>query len=143
MSSNLATVQHIYAEFAKGNVAPLLEACADDVRWDEWADNSSQKANVPWMLPRFGKEGVMAWLNVFAAMKLNNFQVLSLMEGGNQVASEIVIDVEAAPGGRYRDEEIILWTFNDAGKIVRLRHYTDTAKHIAAARTSVNALPTG
>jgi ketosteroid isomerase-like protein len=32
-----------------------------------------------------------------------------------------------------RDEEIHLWTFNDAGQVVRLRHYTDTAKHMAAA----------
>jgi uncharacterized protein len=35
-------------------------------------------------------------------------------------------------GGHYRDEEIHLWTFDDAGKVVRLRHYVDTAKHIAA-----------
>jgi ketosteroid isomerase-like protein len=26
-----------------------------------------------------------------------------------------------------------LWTFNDAGKVTRLRHYTDTAKHLKAA----------
>lgn len=134
MPNNLTTVQNIYAAFAQGNVAPLLEACADDVRWDEWANNSSQAASVPWMLPRTGKAGVVEWLNVFGTMKLHDFQVLSLMEGGNQVAAEVVIDVEAATGGRYRDEEVILWTFNDAGKIVRLRHYTDTAKHIVAAR---------
>ena len=41
-------------------------------------------------------------------------------------------DVPAWGGGRYRDEEIHLWTFDNAGKVVRLRHYTDTAKHIAA-----------
>jgi hypothetical protein len=27
-----------------------------------------------------------------------------------------------------------LWTFNDDGKVSRLRHYTDTAKHIAALK---------
>ena len=32
----------------------------------------------------------------------------------------------------FRDEEVHLWTFNDAGKVTRLRHYTDTAKQIAA-----------
>jgi ketosteroid isomerase-like protein len=35
-------------------------------------------------------------------------------------------------GGHYRDEEMHLWTFDDEGKVTRLRHYTDTAKHIAA-----------
>lgn len=136
MSRNLEIVRNIYAAFAKGDVAPLLEACADDVRWDEWADNASQRAGVPWMAPRQGKAGVMAWLQVFGQMKLHDFQVLALMEGGNQVASEIEIDAETPTGGRYRDQEIILWTFNDAGKLVRLRHYTDTAKHIAAAQHS-------
>jgi len=43
-----------------------------------------------------------------------------------------VTDLPTLSGGHYRDEEIHLWTFNDAGKITRLRHYTDTAKHIAA-----------
>ena len=38
-------------------------------------------------------------------------------------------------GGRsYRDEEVHLWTFNADGKVARLRHYLDTAKHIQAFR---------
>jgi len=35
--------------------------------------------------------------------------------------------------GHYRDEEMHLWTFDANGKVIRLRHYTDTAKHIQAA----------
>lgn len=35
-------------------------------------------------------------------------------------------------GGKFRDEEIHLWTFGEDGKVVALRHYVDTAKHIAA-----------
>jgi ketosteroid isomerase-like protein len=38
----------------------------------------------------------------------------------------------AEGGGHYRDEEMHLWTFNEDGKVTRLRHNTDTAKHIAA-----------
>ena len=64
---------------------------------------------------------------------VSDFQVLSPMEGGNQVTAEVVIEVHLANGGSYRDEELHLWTFDDAGKVSRLRHYTDTAKHIAAA----------
>ena len=36
-------------------------------------------------------------------------------------------------GGRFADEELHLWTFDDAGRVTRYRHYVDTAKHIAAA----------
>jgi len=37
-------------------------------------------------------------------------------------------------GGRFADEEIHLWTFDESGRVVRLRHYLDTAKHIATSR---------
>jgi hypothetical protein len=31
-----------------------------------------------------------------------------------------------------RDEELHLWTLDDHGKVIGLRHYVDTAKHIDA-----------
>ena len=34
--------------------------------------------------------------------------------------------------GGYRDEEMHLWTFGDDGKVSRLGHDVETAKHIAA-----------
>jgi hypothetical protein len=37
-----------------------------------------------------------------------------------------------AYAGRFRDEELHLWTLDDDGQVVRMRHYVDTAKHIAA-----------
>lgn len=53
---------------------------------------------------------------------------------GEQVAAEILVDAtNSATGSRIRDQEIHLWTFDDAGRVVRFRHYVDTAKHIAAA----------
>ena len=35
------------------------------------------------------------------------------------------------------NEELHLWAFGAHGKVTRLRHYTDTAKHIAAADVPV------
>ena len=65
---------------------------------------------------------------------LVTLQILNMMEGGNQVAVEFVLEANLPSwgGGHYRDEEMHLWTFDDEGKVVRLRHYVDTAKHIAA-----------
>jgi ketosteroid isomerase-like protein len=67
-------------------------------------------------------------------MDIVDLKVLDIMESGNQVAVEFVLEASlpAWGGGHYRDEEMHLWTFDDAGKVTRLRHYTDTAKHIAA-----------
>ena len=49
------------------------------------------------------------------------------------MAAEIVIEAHLPNGGSFRDEELHLWTFDDDGKVSRLRHYVDTAKHTAAA----------
>jgi hypothetical protein len=44
----------------------------------------------------------------------------------------VVIDFSTPKGGRSRDEELQLWTFDEHQQVVRLRHNVDTTKHIAA-----------
>lgn len=132
--SNLATVQGIYEAFGKGDVPAILDVLADDVEWEPWENNSAVKAKVPTMAPRHGKADVIHFFETAGQMEIVDLQVLSMMEGGNQVAVEFVLEANLPTwgGGHYRDEEIHLWTFDDRGKVIRLRHYIDTAKHIAA-----------
>lgn len=127
--SNLETVKAIYEAFGKGDIPFILDQLAKTVEWEAWADNTAQKENVPWLKMRRGKEGVLEFFKTVESLGgVNRFEVLSLLEGGNQVAAEVII------GSNYfLDEEIHLWDFNAEGKIVRMRHYVDTAKHIAAA----------
>ena len=134
--SNLATVQSIYEAFSKGDIPAILDVLADDVEWEAWADNSAVEAGVPWMVPRHGKAEAVGFFEAAGQMEILDLQVLRMMEGGNQVAVEFVLEANlpAWGGGHYRDEEMHLWTFNGDGEVVRLRHYTDTAKHIAAFR---------
>jgi uncharacterized protein len=134
--SNLATIQTIYEAFSKGDMPTILGHMADDVQWEAWADNSAQKAGVPWLKAKQGKQGVLEFFQTLGQFTvLKDFQVLSLLEGGDQVAVEFVIEYDVpSTGGHLRDEEVHLWKFNEAGKVIRLRHYTDTAKHIAVAK---------
>jgi len=134
MSDHLATATAIYEAFGRGDIPGLLEHISDDVQWEAWADNTAQKAGVGWMVPRRGKASVAEFFQVIAEeLDIQEFQVLSLMAGGNQVAAEFVISANLKKGeGSYRDEEMHLWTFGADGKVVRLRHYLDTAKHVAA-----------
>ena len=135
MSRNLETVKHIYESFGRGDVPAILDVLADDVAWESWADNSAAKAGVPWLQPRHGKAGAAEFFGLLGSvLAVKDFRVLSLMDGGDTVAAEFEIECDVVPtGGHYRDEEIHLWTFNAEGKVARLRHYADTAKHIAAA----------
>ena len=80
-----------------------------------------------------GKLGALEFFKKIGAFQIHKFKVLSLMAGENQVAAEIVIDMTVPTGKRFQDEEIHLWTFNEETKIIRFRHYVDTAKHIEVA----------
>lgn len=125
--SNSETVKAIYEAFGKGDIPFILNQLSERVVFDEWtAENAAQKAGVPWLQKRVGKEAVAGFFQIVASMDIYRFDVLSLMEGTNQVASELII------GSKYFVDDVIhLWTFDDQGKVIRFRHYVDTAKHIA------------
>jgi ketosteroid isomerase-like protein len=132
-ATNLITVQEIYAAFARGDIPAILDAIADGCRWEAWADNSAQQAGVPYLKPRTGPSGVAEFFAAVAELEIHQFEVLDCISGRHQVAAEILIEASTPTGGRFRDDELHLWTLDGDGKIVRLRHYIDTAKHIAAA----------
>ena len=117
MSSNLETVKLIHAAFGRGDIAAILDTLADDVAWEAWSDNSAARAGVPWLAPRHGKTGAAEFFGlVGSTLTLRDFRVLSLMDGGNQIAAEFVIECDVpSTGGHYRDEEMHLWTFDAAG----------------------------
>jgi uncharacterized protein len=134
MSHSIETIQTVYQAFGRGDIPAILALLAPDVRWEDWgADHSAQRAGVPTMQPRRGPDGVMAFFAEVAKMQIHDFQVLDLFGGATQVAAEVEIEFTVPlTGMRVRDQELHLWTFGADGRIVRMRHYIDTAKHIRA-----------
>jgi ketosteroid isomerase-like protein len=130
--SNAATVQEIYAAFGQGDMDTILGHIAEDCAWESWADNSAQAAGVPYLLERRGPQGCAAFLGALAHNEIKDFQVLDIIGDGRQIAAEVSIHYVTPAGRELRDEELLLWTFDEDGKVARLRHYVDTAKHIAA-----------
>jgi len=89
MGDNLAVIGAIYEAFGKGYIPTILGHLADDVRWEEWSDNTAQKAGVPWLQARHGKASALEFLQVMGSrLQVTEFRVLSLMAGGNQVATD-------------------------------------------------------
>jgi ketosteroid isomerase-like protein len=131
--SNLATVGAIYEAFGKGDVPTILSHLAPDVAWESWRSNSAQQAGVPAMKARSAAQDVGGFFEIVGSWTTNDFRVLSMMEGPNQVAVEVEADFTLPNGNRIEDQEIHLWTFNEAGKVSRFRHYLDTAKQIRAS----------
>jgi ketosteroid isomerase-like protein len=133
VSDQRAVVTAIYDAFGRGDIPAILDHLADDIEWEPWEDNRAQAAGVPWMKARADRAGVLEFFKVISAFQFRDFRVHAIMVGDNRAAAEISL-VAVLPNGRQlRDEEVHVWTFNDAGKIVRFRHYLDTAKHVALA----------
>jgi ketosteroid isomerase-like protein len=136
MNDNVATIKSMYEAFGKGDVPTILNYLSDDVQWEQWADNSAQKAGVPWLQARNGKDGALEFFKIVGGFNIKDFRVLALMANESQVAAEIIIEADVpATGGYFRDEEVHLWTFDGQGKVIRMRHYSDTAKHMRAAQS--------
>ncbi|MGY1639904.1 nuclear transport factor 2 family protein [Geodermatophilus sp. SYSU D00703] len=131
---NAATVAGIYAAFGRGDVPAILAALADDVRWEEWADNTAQRAGVEHMTPRRGPAEVVAFFEIVGGWTLRRFEVLDIIGDGRQVVAEVSGSFDLPNGARLDDEELHLWTFDGTGRVTRFRHYADTAKHIAVDR---------
>jgi steroid delta-isomerase-like uncharacterized protein len=132
MTTNAATVSDIYAAFGRGDIPAILDKIAPDCRWEAWADNRAQLAGLPTLQPRIGPAGVADFFVTVGQLEFHDFRVLDMVGGERQVAVEVTIAYTTPTGSRLSDEELHLWTFNENGQIVRMRHYVDTAKHIAA-----------
>jgi ketosteroid isomerase-like protein len=132
-TDHVAIVSDLYAAFGRGDLAAMLAPLAEDVSWDaDWADLFSQRAGLGIVAPRHGIDGVREFFALIGTFQVHEFQVLDLLASPAQVVAQIVIELSYPNGGRLRDEELHLWRFNDDHKIAALRHYVDTAKHIAA-----------
>ena len=135
MSRNSETVQSLYRAFGEGNVPAILACLSPEVRWEAWDDHSAQRAGHPMLTARTGPGEVAGFFAQLAAtVTIHEFQVLDILGEGRQVAAEIRLDCTySATGRRLRDEELHLWSFDEQGRVVRFRHYIDTAKHLYGA----------
>ena len=134
-TSHVASVSALYEAFGRGDLPAILARLANDVQFDaDWIDHHGQRAGVEHMTARRGQAEVAKFFKLIAGWQVDEFTVLDLMASGEQVAAEVRVAFTLPNGGRFIDEEVQLWTFDPAGKVKRLRHYVDTAKHIAAAQ---------
>ncbi len=133
-AQHATTIAELYEAFGRGDVPAILSKLADDVRWEHWDDNTAQREGVTHLQPRTGRDGVAEFFAVIGAIQFHAFEVRGLAAGDDLVVADIAIDATLPSGGRLRDEELHAWRFDDDGLICGMRHYVDTAKHIAAER---------
>ncbi|MBM3945635.1 MAG: nuclear transport factor 2 family protein, partial [SAR202 cluster bacterium] len=96
--SNVGKVERIYHALSRGDFRAVLPWLAEGVAWDVWESNMAQAAGVSHLQPRKGPLGVLQYFQILARWEVREFRVVSLMEGGNQVAAEVVFEARL-PGG--------------------------------------------
>jgi uncharacterized protein len=132
-ADRVETVQRIYEAFGRGDVPVILDALAEDVRWEHWADWTPHRAGIAHLAPRTGREGAGEFFAIVGRWEIAEFAILDVMASERQVVAQVEIAATLPGGRRLRDEELHLWTFDDDGRVSAFRHYVDTAKHIEAA----------
>jgi steroid delta-isomerase-like uncharacterized protein len=132
VAANLAAISQIYSAFGRGDIAAILDRIAPDCRWEFWADNRGQRAGLPTMQQRVGPAGVSEFFVAVKQLEMHDFQLLDTLSNDHQVVAEVEIEYTTPAGQRMRDQELHLWTLDEQQRVMRMRHYVDTAKHIAA-----------
>ena len=134
------TIEGMFAAFTRGDMAAVLDCYADDVDYGSsrlatgLSINYAQAAGVPWLQRRQGKAAVAQHLGAVGELEITDFAILGFLSGDNTVIVQVVIQAKWTPTGfTFHDEELQYFQFNGAGKIIKTRHYLDTAKHMAAA----------
>ena len=126
---NTALIQEIYAAFGRGD-APFIAA---NVRPEAVWDFNVSKSAVPWHAPALGPTGVPKFLAAFVEnVQLEAFEPRRFIAVGDEVIAHIRIAYLVKRTGRRVDQEQLHWWTVRDGKIVRLRHFEDTAQVIAA-----------
>lgn len=136
VSTNVATVREIYVAFGGGDVPAFMDKLADELRWEsDWENNYAQHDNGPaHFTPHADKAGVTQFFQVMSGYTFHELQVVDVIGAGDKIVAQVKLEYTMPSGGRYRDEQLHLWTFGPDGKVVALRHFLDTATLLAASR---------
>lgn len=130
--SNLKVAQDIYAAFGRGDIPAILDKLADDVDW-EYAYRVAPNP-VPWLQPREDKAGVGKFFESLGALEFHRFTPKVSLEGPGLVVALIDLEATVKETGKsiVETDEVHIWHFNEAGKVIRFRHCADTYQHVMA-----------
>jgi ketosteroid isomerase-like protein len=130
--SNVDTVKQIYEAFGRGDIPAIMGKLDPNVEWDV----EIAAAGVPWLQPRRGAANVPAFFESLAPLSFQRFEPHTFFADGNKVFALVALDVRHTPSGKHYKfpHEGHLWHFNDADKVVKYQHVTDTAQHQRMAK---------
>ena len=131
--SNEQTVKDVYAAFQRGDVAAIVALVSDDV---DWRNDAVESRECPWNGDFSGKANLPAFFGaVGGELDIKVFDVNAIAATGPHVYVTLRIESTVRKNGRaLKNDAVHFWTFDEAGRIARYRHFNDTAAELAAWR---------
>ena len=132
--SNLQIIKEHFAAFGRGDIESAVSMVAENVDWQSPVTRT-QPEIITWAAPRHNQEEVMQFFQELAyKVQPEEFEIKGFIAQGDQVVVEgRNIGQIKSTGLRYEHEWVMVFTILK-GKIVRHRHYYDTADVEAAFR---------
>jgi ketosteroid isomerase-like protein len=130
MDSNSKLIADLYAAFARGDIAYILERVSDDVQFDH-----SDAAEIPYGGTYRGKDEVRRFFgNVDGAVELKSFEPKTYLSSGDEVMTTGVWSAVARSTGKPFTSQWAMRFLVKGGKVTYSHVYEDTAVTAAALR---------
>jgi ketosteroid isomerase-like protein len=132
--ANVAVVHRHFAAFEQGDFGAALDVFADEVDFQSPVTRTAPK-EISWARSRHNREEIAAFFKELGEkMGIERMETLTFTAQGDRVIVEGRNRGTVRSTGRtYEHEWVMVFTLRE-GKIVRCRHYYDTADLVAAFR---------
>ena len=136
MSDNVAVVREFYATLERGDLPGVIEFVAEEIDWQSPVTRS-HPPEIPWSSIRRTKQEVAAFFKELGQnVKPEGFELFKISAQDDRVVVEGKNKGTVRKTGRtYEHEWVMIFSVRD-NKIIRFRHYYDTADLVGAFRAN-------
>ena len=131
---NIQLIKEHFAAFGRGDIQSALSIVDDNVDWQSPVTRTHPE-EITWAAPRHSREEVMQFFKELAdKVQPGKFEIIGFIVQGDKVVVEgSNAGVIKSTGSSYEHDWVMVFTLRD-GKIIKHRHYYDTADVGAAFR---------
>jgi len=129
---NMQLVQRMFAAFGQGDLPAVLSMVAEDVDWQSPV-RRTEPGEISWAKPRHSREEVALYFKeLVEKVQPEKMEAFEFTAQGNRVVVEgMNRGIVKSTGRTYEHDWVMVFTVV-GGKIVRHRHYYDTADILVA-----------
>ena len=134
IQENVLLIQELFEAFGRGDILSALNLLADDVDWQSPVTRAPHE-EIPWAVPRHGRQEVAQFFQEMGdKTHPEKFEITGFTAQDNRVVVEGSNKGKIrATGQNYEHDWVMVFTIRE-GKIIRHRHYYDTADILLACR---------